>query len=99
MQKILQLDILNWANSCTNIPTLKYRIHLIIKLIADVQTYDTRQTKTQQFALPKARSNSAAEMIKFRAIEIWSKTRLEIKIYRVWHFFQRTIKKRVLLGY
>ena len=32
-----------------------------------------------QFALPKARSNSGAKMIKHSAIEIWSRIPLEIK--------------------
>jgi len=43
------------------------------KLIADVHPYNTRQIKTRQFALPKARSNSGAKMIQFSGIEIWSK--------------------------
>ena len=46
-----------------------------------------RSDSDLQFALPKARSNSGAEMIKHRAIEIWSRIPLETKIKRVWHFF------------
>jgi len=49
------------------------------KLITDVHPYNTRQIKTQQFALPKARSNSGAKMIKYSAIEIWSKISSEIR--------------------
>ena len=39
----------------------------------------TRQIKTRQFAFSKARSNSGAEIIKYNAIEIWSKIHSEIK--------------------
>jgi len=35
-----------------------------------VHTYNTRQIKTRQFALPKAHSNSGARMIKYSAMEI-----------------------------
>jgi len=35
-----------------------------------IYQYNTRQIKTRQFALPKARSNSGAEIIKYSAIEI-----------------------------
>jgi len=49
------------------------------KLTANVYPYNARQTKTRQFALPKARSNSGAKMIKYSAIEIWSKIPLQIK--------------------
>jgi len=38
------------------------------KLITDVHSYTTRQTKTRQFALPNARSNSGAKMLKYTAI-------------------------------
>jgi len=34
------------------------------KLITDVHPLNTRQIKTRLFALPKARSNSGAKMIK-----------------------------------
>jgi len=44
-----------------------------VKLIADVHSYNTRHTKTRQFALPKTRSNSSTKIIKCSAIEIWSK--------------------------
>jgi len=42
-----------------------------LKLITDVHSYNTRQIKTQQFALPIAHTNSGAKMIKFSAIEMW----------------------------
>jgi len=44
-----------------------------------IYPYNTRQIKIQQFALPKARSNSGARMIKYSAIEISSKIPSEIK--------------------
>ena len=62
------------------------------KLITNVHSYNTRQVKTRQFALPKARSNSGAKMIKYSAIEIWSKIPPEIKNKRVWHFFWQSIR-------
>jgi len=49
------------------------------KLIADVHSYNPRQIKTRQFVLPKAHSNSGAKIIKYSAIEIWSKIPPEIK--------------------
>jgi len=42
-------------------------------------TSNNRSDSDLQFALPKARSNSGAEMIKHSAIEIWSRILLEIK--------------------
>jgi len=38
------------------------------KLITDVHAYNKRQIKTLQFALPKARLNSGAKMIKYSVI-------------------------------
>ena len=35
------------------------------KFITDVHSYNTRQVKTRQFALPKARSKSGAKMIQY----------------------------------
>jgi len=69
------------------------------KLIADVHPYDTRQMKTRQFALPKARSNSGAKMIKYNAIEIWSKIPQEIKNKTYLALFLAEYKKYVLLSY
>jgi len=62
------------------------------KLITDLHAYKTRQIKTRQFALPKARSNSGAKMIKQSAIEIWSKIPPEIKKKHVWYFFWQSIR-------
>jgi len=45
-----------------------------------IYPYNVRQIKTRQFALPKARSNSGAKMIKYSAIQISSKIPSEIKI-------------------
>jgi len=42
------------------------------KLITDVDLHNTRQTKTQQNALPTARSNLGARMLRCSAIKIWS---------------------------
>ena len=49
------------------------------KLITDVHQYNTRQTKTRLFALPKGHSTSGSKMIKYSAVEIWSEIPLEIK--------------------
>ena len=38
-----------------------------------IYPYNIRQIKTRQFAFPKARSNSGAEIIKYSAMETWSK--------------------------
>ena len=84
MQKILQLkDIYNLEVSkfmykCTT-SQLPATFNNYFKLITDVHSYNTRQVKTRQFALPKARSNWGAKMIKYSAIEIWSKIPPEIK--------------------
>jgi len=40
---------------------------------------NNRSDSDLEFALPKARSNSGAKMIKHSAIEIWSRSLLEIK--------------------
>ena len=69
------------------------------KLITDVQSYGTRKDKTRQFALPKARSNSGAKMIKYSAIEIWSKILPEIKNKTCLALFLADYKKYVLLSY
>jgi len=61
-------------------------------LVTDVHSYNTKQIQTREFALPKARSNSGAEMIKYSAMEIWSKIPPEIKIKRVSHFFWQSIR-------
>ena len=70
-----------------------------LKLITDVHPHNTRQIKTRQFALPKARSNSGAKMIKFSGIEIWSKVPLEIKNKQCLALFSAEYKKGVLLSY
>jgi len=50
-------------------------------------------------ALPKARSNSGAKMIKYSAIEISSKIPSEIKNIMCLALFTAKYKKYVLLGY
>ena len=62
-------------------------------------SYNTRQVKTRQFALPKARSSSGAKMIKYSAIEIWSKIPPEIKNKTCLALFLAEYKKYVLLSY
>ena len=58
-----------------------------------------REVKTRQFVLPKARSNSGAKMIKYSAIEIWSKIPPEIKNKTCLALFLAEYKKFVLLSY
>jgi len=65
MQKILQLeDVFNLEVSKFmykyNTSQLPATFNNYFKLITDVHTYNTRQVKTRQFALPKTRSNSGA---------------------------------------
>jgi len=75
MQKILQLkDIYNlevgkfmYKYTTSQLPAT---FNNYFKLITDVHSYNTRQIKTRQFVLPKARSNSGAKMLKYSAIEI-----------------------------
>jgi len=64
-----------------------------------IYPYNTRQIKTRQFALPKARSNSGAKMIKFGAIETLSKIPSEIRNITCLALFAAKYKKYVLLGY
>jgi len=83
-QKILQLkDIYNlevrkFMYKYTN-SQLPATFNNYFKLITHVHPYNTRQIKTRQFALPKARTNSGAKIMTLSAIEIWSKISLEIK--------------------
>ena len=84
MQKILQLkDIYNlkvskfmYKYTTSQLPAT---FNNYFKLVTDVHSCNTRQIKTRQLALPKTRSNSGAKMIKYSAIEIWSKIPPEIK--------------------
>jgi len=64
-----------------------------------IYPYNTRQIKTLQFALLKARLSSGAEMIKSSAIEISSKIPSEIKNITCLALFAAKYKKYVLLGY
>ena len=80
--------ILKWANSCRNILTLSYLLHLTIILnLLQMFICIIQDIKTQQYALPKARSNSGAKMIKYSAMEIWSTIPSWIK--HIWHFLGR----------
>jgi len=65
------------------------------KLITDVHSYNTRQNKTRQFALPKARLNSGAKTIKISGIEILSKIPLQIKNKQCLAPFSAECKKYV----
>ena len=84
MQKILQLkDIYNlevrkFKHKYTT-SQLPATFNNYFELITDVHSYNTRQIKTRQFALPNARSNSGAKMLKHSALEILSKIPPEIK--------------------
>jgi len=69
------------------------------KLITDVYPYNMRQIKTRQFSLPKARSNSGANMVKYSAVEIWSRIPSEIKNETCLALFSAEYKKYVLLRY
>jgi len=55
--------------------------HCNAHLLPDCEclTSNNHSDSDLQFALPKARSNSGAKMIKRSAIEIWSRIPLEIK--------------------
>jgi len=69
------------------------------KLIIDVHSYNTRQIKTRQFSLPKALSNSDAKLIKYSAIEIWSKIPPEMTNKTCLALFLAEYKKYALLSY
>jgi len=103
-QKILQLkykynlEVRNLILKYTNFQ-LPATFNNYFQLITDVYLYNTRQFKTRQFALPKARSKSGAEIIKRSATEIWSKLPLEIKNKPCLALFSAEYKKYVLLGY
>jgi len=104
IQKILQLkDIYNLEVSkfMYKYTTLQLpaTFNNYFKLITDIHSYDTRQIKTRQFALPNARSNSGAKMIKNSAIEIWSKIPPEIKNKTCLELFLAEYKEYVLLSY
>ena len=104
MQKILQLkDIYNVEVSKFMCKYTTSQLHATFnkkfKLITDLHSYSTRQVKTRQFALPKARSNTGAKMIQYSAIEIWSKIPPEIKNKTCLTLFLAEYKKYVLLCY
>jgi len=104
MQKILQLkDIYNlyvskfmYKYTTSQLPAT---FNNYFKLITDVHPYNTRQIKTRQIALPKAHLNSGAKIMKYSAIEIWSKIPPETKNITCWTLFLAEYKKYVLLGY
>jgi len=104
MQKIIQLkdtynlEVSKFMYKYTT-SQLRATFSNYFKLITDVQSYDTRKVETRQFALPKARSNSGAKMIKYAAIEIWSKILPEIKNETCLALFLAEYKKYVLLNY
>jgi len=67
------------------------------ELIMDVHLCNTRQIKIRQFPLPKAHSNSGANMIKYNAIEIWLKIPLELK-KNMFGAFQQIIENMYYLA-
>jgi len=104
MQKILKLkDLYNlevskfmYKYTTSQLPAT---FNNYFKLITGVHSYNTRQVKTRQFALPKARSSSGAKMIKSSAIEIWSKIPPEIKNKTCLALFLAEYMKYILLSY
>jgi len=64
LKDIYNLEVSNFIYKYTN-SQLPATFNNYFKLIADLHPYNTRQIKTRQFALPKARSNSGAKMIKY----------------------------------
>jgi len=50
----------------------------MLKLITNVHTYNTRQSKTEEFALTKSRSNSGAKIWRYSSIIIKSEIPLKI---------------------
>ena len=104
MQKILQIkDIYNVeVSKCMYKYTtsqLPATFNNYFKLITDVHSYNTKQVKTRQFALPKVRSNSGVKMIKYCAIDIWSKIPPEIKNKMCLALLLAEYRKYVLLSY
>jgi len=78
LKDIYSLEVGKFIYKYTN-SQLPATFNNLFKLITDAHPYNTRQTKTRQFALPAPRSNSGAKMIKHSEIEIWSKIPPEIK--------------------
>jgi len=60
------------------------------------RSYNTRQIKTEEFFLTKARSNAGSEMMKHSEIKFWSRIHSEKKC--VWHFVLQNMGN-VLHGY
>jgi len=104
MQKILQLkDIYNlevskfmYKYTTSQLPA---KFNNYFKLITDVHAYNRRQIKTRQFALATVHSSSGAKMIKYSAIEIWSKILPETKNKTCLALYLAEYKKYVLLSY
>jgi len=71
--------------------------HCNAQLLPDCEclTRNNRSDSDLQFALPKARLNSGAKMIKHSAIEIWSRIPLEIKNKTCLALFSEEYKKYV----
>jgi len=101
MQKNLQLkdiyylEVSKFMYNCTT-SQLPAAFNIYFKLITDVHAYNTRQIRTRKVALPKACSNSGAKMIKYSALEIWSKIPPEIKNKTCLTLFLAEYKKYVL---
>jgi len=70
--------------------------HCNAQLLPDFEclTSNNRSDSDLQFALPKARSNSGAKMVKRSAIEIWSRIPLEIKNKTFLALFWRSIRNK-----
>jgi len=75
--------------------------HCNAQLLPDcecITSNNNRSDSDLQFALPKARSNSGAKMIKHSAIEIWSRIPLEIRNKTCLALFSEEYKKYVKFG-
>ena len=57
-----------------------------------IYSYNSRQIKTRQFALPNVHLNSGAEMMKCSAIVISSKIPSKKKYITIWHFLSQSIR-------
>jgi len=68
---------LKWASSDINAVNQTYRLHLTI--IADVDSYNTRQTKTIQLPCRRYIQTQGNIMLKYNAIGTWLQTPPDIK--------------------
>ena len=77
-KEIHDLEVSKFMQKYTN-SQLPATFNNHFKFFTDVQSYNTRQLKTRQFALSTVRSRTGAKMIKYSAIETWSSIPVQIK--------------------